>query len=212
MSKYLHKSDRMLIDKFLLQNKVVVACLQEVACERQLLDSTHYAWYHIKSDEHAKTEHDKIKNGSAIVIRKHLMQQGKFVRHKNISTVHFRLHRNYFTVCSAHVRTEGTNGDPDPDIIELEKYLKSLRNVKRENMILLGHFNAIIGSQDSSEVKHLIGEHLGHKFSDPNGKVLKEILQSNRFKLISSFGPSPTVQWTCTQSGQKMQVVLITAI
>lgn len=209
VSKRLNRFDCLKVEKFLLQYDVTVACLQEVKFEQAKVTTTSYHWHIIKPHADARSEWEQIKTGGAILVRQSLMRGAVFKQLRSLTTVHLTLFCRPLNVGYVHVPTEGFDGIPDQEIIELQNSIETMNAKKRTTLILLGHFNAQIGMEDSGALQGLVGEHLAYRFSDRNGQVLKEILQSHQLKLISSFGPCPSARWTCTEAGQQEQVVLL---
>lgn len=204
------ESDREIVDEFLRSHNIAVACLQETHMKSCTALSTTYRWFNVNHPK-AGTDSEQIRGGVAILVRRKLKGRHEFFRiSDNICSADVPAPWGKITVFSVYAPTAGTESQPDKEIKRLNNAIKKLENKQKNQYVVLGDLNAHFGTKDiSPHVRHLFGDHLYHESSNANGKRIQEVMEAHNLKLISSFGPSPSVTSTFKRENEEAQVVLL---
>ncbi|XP_062534181.1 uncharacterized protein LOC134203312 isoform X2 [Armigeres subalbatus] len=196
LPKLIEKADYKMIDKFLNKHNVAVACLQDAQMNGRRADTRSYTWHGVPK-----------KSGTVMLIHNNLKKNCVLQRNQqNTCLLEINLFGQSLFICSVCIGGVGPNNKPSPSLIKFKSFIEGMQPEKRACMIILGHFNANIGFEDSADIQNLIGEQLLHPTSDLNGTVLKQMLKETNMKLISSYGPFLSVQCTGKAFGERIQV------
>lgn len=143
---------------------------------------------------------------AAVVILRSLVATCRFVRTTdNVCAVLVTVFEVRLTIISVYARSPV--GEADPECVIIHNYLCNLFTRQRSNVMILGDLNAHVGYQDLLPANRVhIRKYLLDPWSNANGDGLKDILQSNDYKLTSSFDSSPSVLGTWSRGNSRLQI------
>lgn len=211
------ESDREIVDEMLHSNDIKIACIQETQMETGVVRTKNYKWFNVNGPK-VGTNSAQLEGGTAVLICSRLLSKAQCERHTdNICSVTVNMTWGQITVLSVYARSTASGTQPDKELDTLNGIVKKIsKKKKRKNKIpyiILGDFNAHFGTEDiPSDARDLFGNHLNHSRSNANGKRIQTMMQSHQLKLISSFGPSPSVKCTYERDNQESQVVLLSTL
>lgn len=199
---------RMQMDHFFKQRHYKVITLQETRLAECSLETANYYWFNVN----ISNARDRVGGGTAIVVEKASLHENGF---RKISDNACSLLMNIFgrkvIFISCYIRNETAIGKQE--FGSIARYLISLPEQLRNNVIMAGDMNAHIGIQDLTEVdKAMIGRNLHHQQCNANGFELKSFLQGARMKNYLTFSQSSSVKitWTNGKSMSQLDHILMT--
>lgn len=164
------------IDDILMANEVMVAGLQEVNTLGDEINTSNYMWKVVGN-------HDNKARGLAIVVKKgqHIRILQVKERKKGILWAKLIINGVKLIVINVHA----PNKNQKTFLSNLNEIVSRERD--RKSLIVLGDFNAQIGSEDlRPEDKVWIGSKLYHELCNENGELLKCFLHLSKLKNVSS--------------------------
>ncbi|XP_062542417.1 uncharacterized protein LOC134210380 [Armigeres subalbatus] len=147
------------MDNMFKEHNYEIIALQETRIAECTLETSNYYWFNVNTN----STKNRIGGGTAILVKKSIMMENSF---KKISDNACAIRVNIFgfnlIFISCYIRNDNNVGNQEFSLIS--RYLLSLPDQYKKNVIMAGDMNAHIGTHDYSESdKSIIGKNLFHQ-------------------------------------------------
>lgn len=184
---------RDLIDSELEHNCLDLVCLQELRMSSGIIYTRHYKWY-VNSHNPSRTS-----RGTAILVRKVLVPHIRSFSSisQNICVLTLQIGGRMLALFCFHSPSDGDRS-ACREYVRLSDVIRKYAN--RHELLILGDWNAHLGSGDRETDDLRIGPILHHSDTNENGQMMKMLVELNDLEVMTT-----KLDRTCKETWQRGQ-------